>query len=43
MQASHQEAVNVLSSQVGNVTLKVQYLANGGEESEEDNDLSHLR
>lgn len=42
-QASHQEAVNVLSSQVGNVTLKVQYLANGGEESEEDNDFSHLR
>lgn len=42
-QASHQEAVNVLSSQVGNVTLKVQYLANGGEESEEDNDLTHLR
>ncbi|KAG8307374.1 hypothetical protein J6590_023145 [Homalodisca vitripennis] len=42
-QASHQEAVNLLSNQSGNVTLRVQYLSNGGEDSEEDNDLSNLR
>ncbi|XP_046664891.1 Golgi-associated PDZ and coiled-coil motif-containing protein-like isoform X2 [Homalodisca vitripennis] len=41
--ASHQEAVNLLSNQSGNVTLRVQYLSNGGEDSEEDNDLSNLR
>uniref|UniRef100_A0A1B6DRB8 PDZ domain-containing protein n=1 Tax=Clastoptera arizonana TaxID=38151 RepID=A0A1B6DRB8_9HEMI len=42
-QASHQEAVKLLSSQMGNVTLKVQYLSNGGDESEEDADLTNLR
>ncbi|XP_075234020.1 Golgi-associated PDZ and coiled-coil motif-containing protein-like isoform X2 [Lycorma delicatula] len=42
-QASHQEAVNLLSSQIGNVTLKVQYLASGGDDSEEDHDFNNLR
>ncbi|RZF36335.1 hypothetical protein LSTR_LSTR011971 [Laodelphax striatellus] len=42
-QASHQEAVNVLSGQVGAVTLTLQYLAGNDVESDDDNDFNNLR
>ncbi|BET01104.1 Golgi-associated PDZ and coiled-coil motif containing [Nesidiocoris tenuis] len=40
-QVSHNEAVKILSNQIGEVKLKVKYV--GQDDTEEDSDISHLR